>query len=220
MRCHRGFLVYLVQTYPSLDPYLKGIHLTLDSWRPLWGADGWKLSLREIQQAINEREDDTDDAELIETMAPKHFITVRSMYPDVEVLARFLDPEQPPKRTVRPTKGATVIYKFGDASGYGFGISVSIEGQIYYTSGQWNPKFSEESSNYRELGNIIYAIEEAHQGLLHNAKLIVFTDNSIAEAAFFNGTSTSKKLFELIIRLQMLQIHSRMIVHFVHVAGK
>jgi hypothetical protein len=27
----RGFLVYVAQAYPSLVPYLKGIHLTLDS---------------------------------------------------------------------------------------------------------------------------------------------------------------------------------------------
>jgi hypothetical protein len=27
----RGFLIYVSQTYPSMVPYLKGIHLTLDS---------------------------------------------------------------------------------------------------------------------------------------------------------------------------------------------
>jgi hypothetical protein len=29
----RGFLVYIARTYPTMVPYLKGIHLTLDSWR-------------------------------------------------------------------------------------------------------------------------------------------------------------------------------------------
>jgi hypothetical protein len=29
----RGFLVHMVQTYPSLNPCLKGVHGTLDSWR-------------------------------------------------------------------------------------------------------------------------------------------------------------------------------------------
>jgi len=28
----RGFLVYIARMFPSLVPYLKGIHLTLDSW--------------------------------------------------------------------------------------------------------------------------------------------------------------------------------------------
>jgi hypothetical protein len=44
-RC-RGFLIYLVRTYPDINPYLKGVHLTLDSWRP-W-QDGWKLTLSEM----------------------------------------------------------------------------------------------------------------------------------------------------------------------------
>ena len=38
----RGFLVYLSRTYPSITPYLKGIHLTLDSWRHNRDQDGWK----------------------------------------------------------------------------------------------------------------------------------------------------------------------------------
>jgi hypothetical protein len=29
----RGFLVHMVQTYPVLNPYLKGVHGTLDLWR-------------------------------------------------------------------------------------------------------------------------------------------------------------------------------------------
>jgi hypothetical protein len=33
LELRQGFLVYLAQVYPSLVPYLKGIHLTLDVWR-------------------------------------------------------------------------------------------------------------------------------------------------------------------------------------------
>ena len=39
----RGFLVHLSMTYPDLVPYLKGIHLTLDSWRKDRKNDGWKV---------------------------------------------------------------------------------------------------------------------------------------------------------------------------------
>jgi hypothetical protein len=28
----RGFLMYVVRTYPWLNPYMKGMHLTIDSW--------------------------------------------------------------------------------------------------------------------------------------------------------------------------------------------
>lgn len=38
----RDFLVYIARTYPSFNPYLKGIHLTLDHWRRGRDADGWQ----------------------------------------------------------------------------------------------------------------------------------------------------------------------------------
>jgi len=28
-----GFLMYVVRTYPWLNPYMKGMHLTIDSWQ-------------------------------------------------------------------------------------------------------------------------------------------------------------------------------------------
>jgi hypothetical protein len=40
----RGFLVYVTRTYPALVPFLKGIHLTVDSWHPNRDSDGWRLS--------------------------------------------------------------------------------------------------------------------------------------------------------------------------------
>jgi hypothetical protein len=39
-----GFLVYVSRTYKSLVPYLKGIHLSLDSWRSNRDEDGWRSS--------------------------------------------------------------------------------------------------------------------------------------------------------------------------------
>jgi hypothetical protein len=38
----RGFMVHIVRTYSSLNPYLKGIHLTLCSWLPGRDANVWK----------------------------------------------------------------------------------------------------------------------------------------------------------------------------------
>ena len=29
----RGFLIYVVRTYPWMSPYLKGLHNTIDEWR-------------------------------------------------------------------------------------------------------------------------------------------------------------------------------------------
>jgi hypothetical protein len=33
-------------------PYPKGIHLTLDSWRPGQDSDGWKLTSLELQVVL------------------------------------------------------------------------------------------------------------------------------------------------------------------------
>jgi hypothetical protein len=40
----RGFMVHMVRSYPGMNPYLKGIHLTLCSWMPGRDSDGWKIT--------------------------------------------------------------------------------------------------------------------------------------------------------------------------------
>jgi hypothetical protein len=73
---------------------------------------------------------------------------------------------------VRPTKEAVVIYKFADDSGDGFGSSLSFNNDFHYKSEQWNEQHCMESSNHRELSNLAYSIEDAHQkGLLQNTEL-------------------------------------------------
>jgi len=44
LESYRDFLIYVSRTYTTLVPYLKGIHLTLDSWRPNRDDDGWKIT--------------------------------------------------------------------------------------------------------------------------------------------------------------------------------
>ena len=43
MESIRGFLVYVAKMYRDMNPYLKGLHLTLDSWRPFRGNGGCKI---------------------------------------------------------------------------------------------------------------------------------------------------------------------------------
>jgi hypothetical protein len=40
----RGFMVHVQQTYLAITPYLKGLHLTIDSWRLGREKEGWKVS--------------------------------------------------------------------------------------------------------------------------------------------------------------------------------
>jgi hypothetical protein len=122
---------------------------------------------------------------------------------------------------VRPARDSTVVYSFGDASGSRFGGSWFDGNDAAYRSGQWTDQYASQSSNYRELANLVLTLEQAHSdGTLKNSKVFIFTDNSTAESTFFRGTSSSKTLFELILRLQFIHMHGEVIVHFIHVAGK
>jgi hypothetical protein len=49
--------------------------------------------------------------------------------------------------------------------------------------------------------------------------VFLFTDNSTAEEAYYKGNSPSRLLFELVLRLQRLEMHRNLILHITHVAG-
>jgi hypothetical protein len=67
----RGFLIYVDRTYPWLSPYIKGLHLTIDSWRPGREESGFKMRGKELERALaawaegrglpcRQEDDDTD----------------------------------------------------------------------------------------------------------------------------------------------------------------
>ena len=97
------------------------------------------------------------------------------------------------------------FYGFGDASGSGFGSTLVINLEIVFHHGQWVDKIEKESSNYRELTNLVFAIEEAYAAGLLREREFMFTDNTIAEAAFYKGMSSSQKLFDLILQKIQMQ---------------
>ena len=39
----RGFLFYVSSTYQYMNPYLKGLNITFDSWRPHRDEEGYKF---------------------------------------------------------------------------------------------------------------------------------------------------------------------------------
>jgi hypothetical protein len=130
--------------------------------------------------------------------------------------------DHPPLKRVRACKSGKVFYGFGDASGSGFGATIQIGDEIHYEYGQWCLEVTKErTSNWRELNNLVEALE----GLvcehdLRGCELFIFTDNSVAESAYWKGTSKSKALFELVLRLKMLELKYGMHIHVVHVSGK
>jgi hypothetical protein len=42
--------MYVVRTYTWLNPYIKGLHMTVDSWHPGRVEDGFKWTAKERRQ--------------------------------------------------------------------------------------------------------------------------------------------------------------------------
>jgi hypothetical protein len=140
---------------------------------------------------------------------------------DLEALKQLFSTDTPPKRVMHSTKQASAIYAFGDASGNGFDSTFSVNGIIHNRSRQWSREYATETFNYRELVNLLLAIEKAQKvQLLNQAELFFFTENSLAQSAFFKGTSSSRKLYELTLRLRHLEMQGNSMMHCIHISGK
>jgi hypothetical protein len=131
-----------------------------------------------------------------------------------------------------------VLYGYADASQTGFGSSfITLQGlQIRY--GLWGRDISHQSSNFRELRNVADAVEwelvdrfpilldavDAVSQLIQaevspGLELFLFTDNIVAESAFFRGTSSNPLLFDIILRLKRLELEHSLYLYIVHIAG-
>ena len=219
----RGFLLYVTKTYPAMVPFLKGIHLTLDSWRPGRDSDGWRLTMSEMLARGADKEGVEEDFAVLHAKGAPEFVTPSTrLEDDIATLRRLTSAESPPKRFIRSRLIATACYGFGDASGSGFGSTIEVAEGLRYRHGLWGRDMNNRSSNYRELRNLVEAIEEGvSDGSLEGCELFLFTDNTVAEAAFYKGnTSSSKVLFELIVRLRLLEMSGSIKLWVIHVAGR
>ena len=78
-----------------------------------------------------------------------------------------------------------------------------------------------ESSNLRELTNLVDTLKEmADQDELKGKEIFLFTDNSTSEAAYYSGSSSSEKLFDLVLRVKLLEMNSLTKIHLIHVSGE
>ena len=223
----RGFLIYVTRTYPSMVPYLKGIHQTLETYRDTRRADGWKMSHKEIEAAKR-----AGTEFRIQETPPERVKAAPRMESDLGALQLLVDSDAPPKRRVRSRLVLEIFYGFGDASAIGHSTNFQgarrdvkhetfeVDGRIYYRYGHWCERVSEESSNYRELLNLVESLEaQVASGRLRGAEVFLFTDNSTAEAVFWKGTSQSPKLFDLMLRLRKVEMDGELLLHVIHVAG-
>ena len=220
-RC-RGFLIYVSRTYRPFVPFLRGIHQTLESWREWRGADGWKMAAREIEYAMEQEEYEgpaQEQGARIEVGGTVKGVPRLAM--DVEALSTLTKFEAPPKVVRRSKRTASAKYMGGDASGKGFGNALVVDGVCHAEFGSWSEEVEAEDSNFKELYNLVNAIENAyHAGHLKATELFVFTDNAVAEGAYYNGGSNrNKKLNALVFRLWNLQMTGDFTIHVFHIAG-
>jgi hypothetical protein len=212
----RGFLLYVTRTYRYLTPYLKGLHLTIDGWRKGRDVEGWKDPTWEPEE-----DELLGGGTWTSEGAPRVVMGVPRLKEDIAALACLTSKSNPPRLAVRCRRLAAVYYGFGDASGKAFGSTFQYGQDIFYRYGQWCNAMLEESSNYKELGNLVSALHEAvEMGTLQDCEIFLFTDNSTAEGAYYKGNSPSRKLFELVLDLRKLAMDAGLILHVIHVSGK
>jgi hypothetical protein len=156
-----GFFIHLQRTYPTITPFLKGIHLTLDGWCPNRDRDFWKLS---ASPEDNIWDDTTESwvplsAEGQET-APCRVRPAPRLQQDLESLNALFHPLSPPLRYLQPTSISVCLYGFVHA-GAGFGSSFQLpSGHVLFRQGIWGRDADNSSSNYRELRNLMEALED------------------------------------------------------------
>ena len=228
LETRRGFLNYVTRTYPEMTPYLKGFHLTIDGWRPDRDGEGWKKRKRRPNPTVFSEEglkaQGEYESELIEAdpaEAPKMVDPAPRLAGDLKALIELTSGSEPPMRRVRCREMIGVFYGFGDASRDGFGTTFRHQsGNTEFRFGQWCTEESERSSNYRELKNLVELIEErVATGELRGCEMFLFTDNSTAESVYCKGNSSSRLLFDLVLRLRKLAFEGDLLLHVVHVAG-
>lgn len=213
----RGFLNYVVQTFPCMTPYLIGYHMTIDSWRPGRDEEGWR------QAEPSEGVAAFEEARMEESSEGPEFVRpVPRFRDDLSALQRLTAAEVPLRMRARARKAAGAFYGFGDASRAGFGASIKMGDELWVEYGNWSREVRESStSNWRELSNLVSMLKKVMvDGQLIGAEIFIFTDNSTAEAAFSKGTSKSRKLFELVLELKVLEVERDVHIHLIHVSGK
>ena len=226
-----GFLVHMSRTYPAMFPYLKGFYHSMHAWRGGRDTDGWKYNSKQWKEFL-EMEEDAPTALLEELKAvAKHdgpqtrpsglLKAVPRLRSDIAALAGLFESQTPTHRLIRGKSVRSARFGFGDASGSGFGSSWLLKDGVKYRTGVWGSDMNNSSSNRLELCNLVETLEEmGNDGDLDGVEVFLFTDNSTAEAVFFNGSSKSEHLFNLVLRVRKLEMTRQCKIHLCHVAGE
>jgi hypothetical protein len=176
----RGFLVYVAHTYKPLTPFLMGLHMSIDGWRPGRDDEGWRLRQAEVE-ASRDSDNDGDDEGINPsgtTLPTGQVKAVPRLLPDLKVMMELTAAEDPPRRRVRARRKVNILYCFGDAPGSGFGWCIDFGDGVRYDMGEWCERIQEATSNYWELRNLVnYMARAAQEGRLEGCEVFLYTDN-------------------------------------------
>ena len=91
---------------------------------------------------------------------------------------------------------------------------------LVFRLGVWTAQEEAESSNFKEFENLVATTEaEVASGRMQRCEFFLFTDNSTAASCFHRGSSKSKKLHDLVLRLRVLEMEHGLLIHLIHVSG-
>ncbi|KAL7560094.1 hypothetical protein ACA910_005352 [Epithemia clementina (nom. ined.)] len=156
------------------------------------------------------------DAPVLVQPVPQYSSNVKAL----EVLTSY---SEPPRVRARPNNAAVTAIMFGDASGSGFETLQWVQDSSSVTAehGLRTRSYGGRSSNFRELYNLVARLESlvAEEVVKSGTEIFVFTNNSTTESAFYHGTSKSKLLFDLVLRLKKLELKGKLFLHLIWVAG-
>eukprot|EP00957_Ditylum_brightwellii_P040627 3074901-Ditylum_brightwellii.AAC.2 len=178
LKSGRGFLIHIGRTYPMIVPFLKGVHLMLDLWCPGCDEEGWKT-----KEALDAIETNYWEAIYHSEEAPEVVYGVPCLEQDLRALAALGELDTPPPCLVRDCAidQLSPVHRVSDIKLI-FGAK----------------KVASNSSNYRDMRNLVEALEaEGLHSCLKGKEVYLFGDNSMEEATYYWGSSSSKLLHEL-----------------------
>ena len=114
-----------------------------------------KLKLQELIRATQ--------GPAIDSQGPSSGLTIAAprFKKDLEALLFLSQSKEPTMRQVRSSDVIlTVYYSFGDASSDGFGFTVARPGGLHGRYGLWSRDIEDQSSNYRELRNLVTRLKK------------------------------------------------------------
>ena len=228
----RGYLCHLAMTFPIIFPYLKGFHLTLASHLDNRDSGGWKINDLELlghMEALKEK-GLVSNVEVMENKKrsgfshirpPEKILLVPRFFLCLKALWALFDQSDPPKWSCRKRHIAFLVYGFNDASKSGLGVTKSWDDKLTVTMGTWGSDAEDESSNWRELGNLVEDLEaEEPTGRLNDSWLVFATDNATSESCLYKGNSSSEKLYDLVVRLRALELRTGARLLVTHCSGR